>query len=90
MIVVFVLARPVTVYRLIGKETIEENMFRAAEKKLQLEAEVVGEESTYASLQGPAKSKKGNEANHAKPRAGWMCDQRTNRLMNMASYRRVC
>ena len=83
-----------TVYRLIGKETIEENMFRAAEKKLQLEAEVVGEESTYASLQGPAKSKKGNEANHAKPRAGWivgrMCDQRTNRLMNMASYRRVC
>ena len=52
-------ARPVTVYRLIGKETIEENMIRAAEKKLQLEAEVVGEESTYASLAAGAKSKKG-------------------------------
>ena len=33
-------------------------MLRAAERKLQLEAEVVGEESTYASLQGTAKSKK--------------------------------
>ena len=58
----FFARRPVTVYRLIGKETIEENMIRAAEKKLQLEAEVVGEESTYASLAGAAKSKKGQRA----------------------------
>ena len=50
-----------SVYRLIGKETIEENMLRAAEKKLQLEAEVVGEESTYASLSGAARTKKGEE-----------------------------
>ena len=48
-------------YRLIGKETIEENMLRAAEKKLQLEAEVVGEESTYASLSGAARTKKGEQ-----------------------------
>ena len=51
-------------------------MFRAAEKKLQLEAEVVGEESTYASLAGAAKSKKGNkEANTC---AGWIVTRMQN------------
>ena len=37
--------RDVTIYKLIGEDTIEENMLRVGERKLELEKELVGNQA---------------------------------------------